>query len=192
MAAAGKKLRGHGARNRAQSPAASVSDGGYGARPHPTPIRAGQRFWPRSRRTGRRRSPLEVRSVRAGSVVVSRLDRARERSTIAASRLQAAGPDGQGVEFQFLGWRPRRYATWAVVGAADGDCVMLVLPEWHPGRPVMRLARLLPPGATRPGEWLALEADLSAPYPARLNLSDLERCADPGERCPRPIWTLGR
>lgn len=193
MVAAGKKLHGHGAPNRARSPAASVSDRGYGTRPHPLPIRSGQRFWPRSRRPGRRRSTLEVRSVGACGIVVSRLDSARERRTIAASRLEAAGPDGQGVEFQFLGWRSRRYTTWAVVRAAEGDHVMLVLPEWHPGLPVIRLARLLPPGATRPGEWLALKADLSAPYPARLNLSDLERCADPGEqRCPRPIWTPGR
>jgi hypothetical protein len=133
---------------------------------------------------------LEVCSLGAGSVVVCRLDYARERSTIAASRLEAAGPDGQGIEFRFLGWRPRRYTTWAVVRAATSDQLTLVLPEWHPGRPVLRPTRLLPPGATHPGEWLRLEADLSAPYPARLDLSDLKRCADPGRRCcPRPTWT---
>ncbi len=190
MAAAGKKLYGHGARSRARSPAVSVSDGGYGTRPHPSPIRAGQRFWPRSRRPGRRRCLLEVCSVSAGSVVVCRLNHARERSTIATSRLEAAGPDGQGVEFRFLGWRPRRYMTWAVVRAVASDQSTLVLPEWHPGHPVLRLTRLLPPGATHPGEWLELEADLSAPYPARLDLSNLKHCADPGEqRCPRPTWT---
>jgi len=135
---------------------------------------------------------LEVRSVSAGSVVVCRLDRARERGTIAASRLEASGPDGQGVEFRFIGWRSRRYTTWAVVRVVDGDRVTLVLPEWHPARPVSCPARLLPVRSRRPGEWLRFQADLSAPTAARLKLSDAQWCADPGERrCPRPIWTPG-
>src|SRR5580704_675248 len=143
MGAAGKKLNGHGARSSARSPAASVSDGGYGNPPHPAPIRAGQRFWPRSRRPGRPRRSFEVRSVSAGGVVVRRLDGARERATIAASRLAETTTNGQGRHFQFMGWRPRRYKTWAVVLVVEDARSTLVLPEWHPARPVMLSTRLL-------------------------------------------------
>ena len=77
MGAAGKKLDGGGARSRARSPSASVSDGAYGDRPHPARIRAGQKFWPRS---GRRRTPFVVCKVGLGGVVYGRpVDGAPER-----------------------------------------------------------------------------------------------------------------
>jgi hypothetical protein len=187
MGAAGKKLDGGGARSRARSPSASVSDGGYGARPHPTRIRAGQKFWPRS---GRRRRPFVVCKVGLGGVVYGRpVDGASERVRTTAARLAARRPDGQGRFYSFLAWAPRRYRTWAVVMNIAEARAVLVLPEWHSGRPVPFPARLLPRDARRAGAWLTLRADLSVPAAGQLNLSDLSGCPDPGiVRCPRPTW----
>lgn len=118
---------------------------------------------------------------------------ARERATIAVGLLGRARTDGQGKDFQFFGWKPRRYGTWAVIVLTEESHATLVLPEWHPARPVVFFARLLPAQARGPGAWLRLHADLSAPHAARLNLSDFELCTDPGEEyCPRPVWTPAR
>jgi hypothetical protein len=70
---------------------------------------------------------------------------------------------------------------------------ILVLPEWHPGRPVSFPARLLPQDCRRGGGWLALCVDLSVPAAGQLNLSDLSGCPDPGiMRCARPVWEPSR
>jgi hypothetical protein len=185
MAAAGKKLHGHGARSKARSPAASVSDGGYGRPPHPVRVRAGQKFWPRA---GRRRRAFVVGSVDRGGVVRGRrVDGAREPVRTTLARLAAARGDGQGRHYSFLAWMPREYRTWAAVVEIEGDTAVLVLPEWHPGRPVRLPARLLPPGIGGIGAWLELRADLSVAAAGQLNPSMLSYCADPGsDRCPRP------
>lgn len=187
MGAAGKKLHRHGARSKARSPAASVSDGGYGAPPHPVRIRAGQRFWPRS---GKRRRPIVVCAVSEDGVVrARRLDGAGERVRVTATRLVARRPDGQGRYYQFIAWSPRRYQTWAVVVRVDSSETILVLPEWHPARPVRLPNRLMPENARRTQEWLSLRADLSVSAAGQLNPAALSTCAEPGlELCGRPAW----
>jgi hypothetical protein len=191
MGAAGKDLHGHGKRHSFNSPSAAVSDGGYGLPPHPVRIRPGQKFWSRSS-PGRRRLPIVVGAIHRGNVDARRTDRLRERVTVSLPRLSATRPDGQGEHYQFIAWTPRRYRTWAVVVDVDGDRLILVLPEWHPARPVRFPTRLLPAGC-RHGAWLAVKADLSATSAARLNLDGLAACEDPGRsRCPLPVWLAAR
>jgi hypothetical protein len=108
-------------------------------------------------------------------VVARRVDGARELVGLTRSRLLATREDGQGRFFQFLGWSPRRYRTWALVVEVGDPTATLVLPEWHPTRPVSMPARLLPDGA-RQGVWLRLSADLSAPAPGRLCPASLSVC----------------
>ncbi len=93
-------------------------------------------------------------------------------------RLLAVRADGQGQHFQFLGFRVRRYRTWAVIATVAEREVELILPEWHPRRPV-RLARRLVPSAGRTGVWLRVSADLSASNPGRLNVSVAGICKEP-------------
>ena len=187
MGAAGKKLHRHGARTKARSPAASVSDGGYGAPPHPVRIRAGQRFWPRS---GRRRRPIVVCGVGEDGIVrARRIDGDREGVRVSAARLAARRADGQGLYYQFIAWAPRRYRTWAVVVSVDASEATLVLPEWHPARPVRLPSRLMPEGARYANAWLSLRVDLSVSAAGQLNPAGLSACADPGlELCSRPAW----
>lgn len=186
MAAAGKKLRGHGARSKARSPAASVGDGGYSPPPHPMRLLAGQRFWPR-RATCRR--PFVVARAPCDDVVVGvRIDGGRERVRTTAHRLLATRPDGQGLHYSFLGWESRRYRTWAVVMAIEQSAATVVLPEWHPGRPVRLPSSLLPVRAGV-GRWLTLRADLSVSAGGQPNPSGFACCEDPGvARCRRPTW----
>ena len=64
---------------------------------------------------------------------------------------------------------------------------MLILPEWHPARPVRVPERMLPFAVRMPGGWMRAVADLSAPYPARLALGLICPCEDPGQAvCPPP------
>jgi hypothetical protein len=186
MGAAGKKLHGHGARRKASSPAASVSDGGYGVPPHPARVRPGQRFWPRS---GRRRAAILVCGVGEDGIVrARRLDPEGKRVRITATRLAAERPDGQGRYYQFLAWAPRRYHTWAVVICVEPYAAVLVLPEWHPARPVRLPTGLIPPEARQAQAWLSLQADLSVPTAGQLNPAGLRLCTDPGlARCARPV-----
>lgn len=178
MAGAGKKLHGNGTPRRQRSPTASVSDGGYGRPAHPTRVHAGQKYWPRR---GMRRRALVVRSVgRDGKVIARRLDGARERVAVTRARLLATREDGQGRHFQFLGWSSRRYRTWAVVIEVHEAVASLVLPEWHPTRPVCLPLGALPECARRPGVWLKLTADLSAPAPGKLHTASLRVCEHPG------------
>jgi hypothetical protein len=182
MGASGKSLFGHGARRRGRSPAASVSDGGYGSPPHPRRIRPGQRF---SSRRGRNHDAIVVRRITASGVVSA--CRGEERVTVSTARLAQTRPDGQGEHYQFLGWKPGRYLTWATVVTDGPSLATLALPDWHPERPVRFPSRLLPDGARRSGAWLRVRADLSASSAARLNLVPLAPCDDPGaEACRRP------
>ena len=178
MAAAGKKLRGHGARSKARAPAGSVSDGGYGPPPHPVRVLVGQRYWPR--RASCRRPFAIISAPRNDCVIGVRTDGRRERVRITAHRLLARRADGRGLHYSFLGWESRRYRTWAVVVAIDDTVGTLVLPEWHPARPLRMPAGLLPNGACQ-GCWLTLKADLYAVAPGQLNPSDFACCDDPGQ-----------
>jgi hypothetical protein len=189
MAAAGKKLHGHGARRRARSPAASVSDGGYGPPCHPVRVLVGQRFWPRY---GLRRRPFVVFRVAAdGTVYGRRLDSAGGRVKSTALRLTATRVDGEGLYYVFLGWSARRYRTWAVLVGSQGGESCLVFPEWHPARCVVFPRRLLPPDADA-GAWMTVRASLSAVAGGQLNPCAFACCEDPGvERCPRPAVAAG-
>ncbi|HLM85188.1 MAG TPA: hypothetical protein VK272_03260 [Solirubrobacteraceae bacterium] len=105
-----------------------------------------------------------------------------------AHRLLAARADGQGLHYSFLGWAPRRYRTWAVVVAIEDAAATVVLPEWHPGRPV-RLPRRLLPAQGGVACWLTLRADLSVPAAGQLNPSGIACSEDPGAAlCRRPMW----
>lgn len=187
MGASGKKLLGHGQRRKATSPAASVRDGGYGNPPHPIRALAGQKYWPLS---GPRRRAFVVQSVSSdGLVCARRVDGKRERLKITLQRILATVPDGHGRYYSFLAWTPRRYRTWAAVMEISEGYSTLVLPEWHPARPIIFPTRLLPPQACLRGAWVTLRADLSVAAGGQLNLSELVACEDPGvERCRRPLW----
>jgi hypothetical protein len=191
MAGSGKKLSGGGARTKRRSPAAQPGDGGFGRPPHPLRLLAGQVFFPRVS-NGRRRA-FEVARTKDGRVWGTRLDGAREQVSVSATRLLERGEDGQGRFYSFLGYRPRRYRTWAQAAAADGARTVLVVPEWHPARPVRVPAGMLPGDARAPGSWLEVSADLSAASAARLRLVALRACAPPPtELCCRPRYRSAR
>jgi len=116
-----------------------------------------------------------------------RTDGTRERLWVRVDRLLQTCGDGQGANYSFTGWEPRRYRTWAVLVAIEGAVALLVLPEWHPGRPVRLPLRLLPQAEV--GSWLALRANLAASVAGHLSPSGFACCGDPGvERCHRPSW----
>jgi hypothetical protein len=175
MAAAGKKLNGHGARRKSRSAAPAVSDGGFGLPPHPTRVTAGQRFV--ARRPGRHRT-LTVAASGSDGRCRARVEHSHQLVSLSVERLLAVRADGQGQHFQFLGFRARRYRTWAVIATVADRESELILPEWHPRRPV-RLARRLVPSAARAGVWLRVGADLSASNPGRLNVSVAGLCEKP-------------
>jgi hypothetical protein len=130
-----------------------------------------------------------VSAIGKQSVQGRRVDGPRERLVISLSRLQETRHDGQGAHYQFIAWTPRRYRTWAVVVTVEAEQSILVLPEWHPGRPVRFPTRLVPADSRRAEAWVTLKANLASPSAARLNLDQLSACEDPGRsRCPRPEW----
>ena len=156
------------------SPASQVKDAGYGSPPHPLDARRGQRFWPRE---GRRKRPFAIKRIDGTHAIGVRLDGNGETVRVSLARLLEPREDGQGLHYQFHGFSPSRYATWAQVWRVDDRQAVLCVPEWHPGRPV-RLPKRLVPGTA--GAWLRLRCDLSAPTAARLEPSDLTVDADPG------------
>jgi hypothetical protein len=173
------------AHTKALSPRAQTKDGGYGPPPHPVYARAGQRYWPRA---ARGRDLLIVKRVERDRVVLA-LPRDRRKSIrIATQRLLAVRTDGQGRQFQFLGFSPRRYDTSAYVWSIEGTDAVLCLPEWHPRRPVRLPARLLTSAARQAGAWVRLQCDLSASSAARLQPSELVATPEPPHpaRLPRP------
>jgi hypothetical protein len=190
MGASGKKLRGHGQRTKTTSPPLQVKDGGYGRPPHPRLVRAGQVYWPR-KADNRRRQFRVTQALADGTVHAQRTDGARESLVVTSARLLAVDKDGNGRHYSFIGWTPRRYQTWAcaVQHVREQGQVVLVLPEWHPARPVRVPDRLLPFATGVLGGWMHAVADLAAPYPARLALGLIGLCEDPGRAvCPAPDW----
>jgi len=190
VAGAGKKLHGGGARSKRRSPAAQVSDAGFGRPPHPLRLVAGQVFYPRHAHGNRR--PFTIARVTGATAVCKRLEPPRQKLQVSVARLLATDRNGQGRHYSFQGWLSRRYLTWAQVAAWDDEQAVLVLPEWHPARPVQIAARMLPVDARAPGRWLEVDADLSAPTPARLGLQTLAACVPPPATvCARPRWQTG-
>ena len=185
MGAAGKKLRGQGARIKARSPAASPSDGGWGRPPHPCRVLNGQRFVALH---GRGQRPFRVTThLKNGRVFAVKTDGLKERIELHAERLLAVDENGDGRHYQFIAYvAGRRYRTYAYVAELEGEQASLVLPDWHPRRPVRFPSRLLPDSG-QPGCWLSCTADLGSAHGAALNLADLAVCEDPGPQvCHRP------
>ncbi len=117
------------------------------------------------------------------------LDADESKARVSEARLLARTDDQQGRFFSFGGYAPRRYSTWAILTHVDEDTdtAALVLPEWHPSRPLHLPHRLIP--ARDPGAWMTCRADLSVGRAAQLDVSDLRLCPDPGERrCHRPAY----
>jgi hypothetical protein len=187
MGASGKKLQGHGQRRKTTSPAGSVRDGRFGSPPHPICARMGQKYWPLS---GKQRRAFVVQSVGPdGLVKARRVDGKREQLKASAERITARTADGRGRYYSFLAWVPRRYRTWATVITVAETQSTIVLPEWHPGRPIGFPTRLLPEDARKHGAWLTLQADLSVAAGGQLNPSHLTCCVEPpASLCPRPAW----
>jgi hypothetical protein len=186
VGAAGKKLRGHGARSKTRSPRQTPSNDTSGPVPHPRRVINGQRFAPVH---GRRRRPFHITSHRKdGRVFAVKADRRKERIALRAKRLLAVDENGNGRHYRFIAYVPgRRYRTYAYIISVPSKSALLLLPDWHPDRPVRFPARLLPADARLPGAWLTCTADLGSAHGAGLNLADLVACADPGPRvCHRP------
>ena len=108
-----------------------------------------------------------------GYVPARRDEGAHEAVRITVSRLLARRDDGQGRYFQFLGWSSRHYRTQARVLVLEDQMATLIVPEWHPTRPVPVPSRLLPEPSRMVGAWLTLSADLSAPVAGKLGLTAL-------------------
>jgi hypothetical protein len=174
------------AHTKALSPRAQAKDGGYGPPPHPHAVRPGQRYWPRS---ARRRDVVTVKRVDFEQVVMGRPGgHGGPPIRITVARLLAVRADGQGRHYQFQGFVPRRYVTYAyVLSVADSEAV-LCLPEWHPARAVCLLPRLLPDDGRVAGAWLRLRCDLSASSAGRLQPADLVTSAAPEPGFPAPAW----
>jgi hypothetical protein len=177
MGAAGKSLKGGGARKRNRSPAATVSVGGWGAPPHPLTLRAGQRFFPRR---GRQKVPFVIQRVdRDGRVRGKTLDGDISPINLSSKRLLVARPDGRGAHYQWHGWTPRRYRTLAQVVSCGVATATLCVPEWHPGRPVTIPTRLLPRESRAPGSWVSCEASLAEPTAGKLEVHVLDSAEAP-------------
>lgn len=188
MGASGKKLRGHGQRTKIASPPVQLKDGPHGRPPHPVTVRVGQVYWPR--RASRRRQFRLIRALPDGTVRGRRTDAGGEILRLTSARLLEVDRGGEGVHYSFIGWLPGRYETWSVVVGRDPErgLATLLVPEWHPAWALHLPARLLPVGVECPG-WTQAIADLSAAYPARLNIALGGPCDDPGrEVCPAPEW----
>jgi hypothetical protein len=156
------------AHTKALSPRAQLKDGGFGLPPHPVAVRPGQRYWPRS---GRGREVWTVRRIEGEDVILEGAGHVQKR--LRSDRLLGVRDDGQGRYFQFQGFAPKRYATFACVVSLSEEGAVLCLPEWHPRRPVPFPVRLLPPTARAASAWLSVHCDLSASSAGRLQLSEL-------------------
>ena len=168
------------------SPPSQPKDAGWGNPPHPLHLTRGMRFWPR---TGKRKQPFEIRGI-AGDVANGlRLGPEGGTLRLTTARLLAVRDDGQGRHYQFSGYKPGRYTTYAYVHSIDQRHALLVLPNWHNRRPVSFPAELVPRDSRVPGSWLRCQADLGAATAARLNIARPRPCAPPpATRCHPPAY----
>jgi len=186
MGARGKKyLRLH--HKKALSPRRQTKDAGWGNPAHPLRIRRGMRFWPRA---GKRKHVIEIRTVQGDTAHALRLSGDRGPVRLTTARLLEVRDDGQGRHYQFCGYKPGRYSTYAYVHSIDGRHAILVVPNWHAARPVTFPAALIPAQCRVAGAWMRCHADLGAPSAAALNLARLRSCAPPApDVCHSPAYT---
>ena len=139
------------------------------SRRHPSRIRAGQLFFPRS---GDQRLRFTVKAVDGEWARVEREDRSKGRVSI--DRLLAADEDGNGVDYRFHGWRrlPRGYRTeFRVLSAFDGsETCVIVLPEWDPEAEIELALAVLPEALRGVGAVGSCRADLTSSSEAGLAL----------------------
>ena len=137
-------------------------------RRHPSRIRAGQLFFPRS---GDQRLRFTVKAVDGEWARVEREDRSKGRVSI--DRLLAADEDGNGVDYQFHGWRrlPRGYRTEFRVLRVEGNkkCA-IALPEWDSEAEIEIALATLPEALRAPGAVGSCRADLTSSSGAGLAL----------------------
>lgn len=187
MGGAGKQLLGGGARHKFNTPAAQVSDQGYGRPPHPLRVLPGQIWFP-ARTNGRRRR-WEITRVDGQTAHARRQEPPERQQILSVDRLLAVNPDGSGKHYTFQGYRSKGYRTWAQLVDHDDKQAIVILPEWHPARPVRLSVRALPPNVENTGAWMLVSADLSAPRPSLLNLTPKRACPAPAtSECVTPTW----
>jgi transcription elongation factor len=137
-------------------------------RRHPSRIRAGQLFFPRS---GDQRLRFTVKAVDGEWARVEREDRSKGR--VSVDRLLAADEEGNGIDYRFHGWRrlPSGYRTEFSVLRLEGSgkCV-IALPEWDPEVEVELAMSTLPEALRAPGARGSCRADLTSSSEAGLDL----------------------
>jgi hypothetical protein len=138
-------------------------------RRHPSRIRAGQLFFPRS---GDQRLRFTVKAVDGEWARVEREDRSKRR--VSVDRLLAADEDGNGVDYRFHGWRrlPRGYRTeFRVLRVFEGsEKCAIALPEWDPEAEIELALATLPETLRAPGAVGSCRADLTSSSEAGLAL----------------------
>jgi len=130
--------------------------------PHPRSVRTGQRYFPLDARA---RNPVTVRVVRTGrgGCEARREDTGARIVRLDEARLLAAGADGAGIHYRFVGYAPRTgYRTHACVVAVVDGWARLLCPEWHPAVPITVAAGGIPPALRGAGSWVTCKANLGA------------------------------
>lgn len=136
-------------------------------------------YW--SPKTGKKKRPfVATRSLKNGTVYGEKVEGAGERFQLTAARMLAVDQDGRALHYDFVAYTERRYKTFAYFAGDDGKNAVLVLPEWHPCRPVRFPLSLVPAAARFEGSWMTCTADMGQWTGGALNVADLKPCADPG------------
>jgi hypothetical protein len=123
---------------------------------------------------------LQVQRVESDSATAVVLPDRATKVRIGLRRLLTVRDDGQGRYYQFQGYAPRRYDTYAFVCAIAERAAVLSVPEWHPSRRLQLPLRLLPPEARVIGACVRLRCNLAASSAARLEPADIALSTDPG------------
>ena len=136
---------------------------------HPSRIRAGQLFFPRS---GSQRLRFVVKQLDGEWVCVLREDGSKGR--VSLDRLSATDGQGNGANYRFHGWKrlPRGYRTELRilrVHEETGRC-SVVLPEWDPSAAIDVPLATLPEVLRTAGGHGSCRADLTATSEAGLDM----------------------
>jgi hypothetical protein len=138
-------------------------------RRHPSRIRAGQLFFPRS---GDQRLRFTVKAVDGEWARVEREDRSKGR--VSVDRLLAVDDEGNGIDYRFHGWRrlPRGYRTELEVLriVEQSGRGVIALPEWDPSAEIEVSLASLPEALRAQGAQGSCRADLTAVSEAGLGL----------------------